>query len=405
MADLRKTVFHRRHVQSGAKMVEFAGWEMPVFYPTGILEEHAITRKHAGLFDVSHMGRFLIRGKDAEGFLQHTLTNDVSTLNGRGAQYTFIPTKSGGAVDDAYLYRIGQEEYLLVVNAANEERDWSYLQSFVRGFQDIHVEDQTEERAMLALQGPASKEIMERAAGFTLPKPTKNSLQRVEIDGTDVILAGTGYTGSPVGLELFFPREAGPSLWDLLTSKGAAPVGLAARDTLRLEAGLPLYGYELGTDREGKEIPIFACPTGRFGVDFSPRKGDFNGRTALKRQEEAFRGFLSNDFSRIRDLPRLIKPVAVTGRGIARHGDRVEKDRKYVGYVTSGTVVPLWEDRVREPSDGVHKRTRAIALAYLKSDLLPGEEIQIEVRGRGVLGMVVSRHLKTDGTPWIAPTT
>lgn len=163
MSELKRTIFYERHLALGAKMVGFGGWEMPVLYPTGIVDEHLSTRKGAGLFDVSHMGRFIVRGPDVIPFLQHVLTNNAEALDSRnrGAQYTLIPNERGGAVDDAYLYRFQPDEFLLVVNAANKEKDWGHLKNLAAGF-DVHLADRTREMAMLSLQGPASRRILKR---------------------------------------------------------------------------------------------------------------------------------------------------------------------------------------------------------------------------------------------------
>jgi aminomethyltransferase len=326
MSQLKRTTFYERHVALGAKMVEFSGWEMPVFYPTGIVEEHLATRKGAGLFDVSHMGRFIVRGAGALKFLQHVLSNTTT-----GAQYTLIPNETGGAVDDAYLYRFVKEEYLLVVNAANREKDWNHLQSVLGDFDGVELVDHTEDIVMLALQGPKSRDLLEEIIEVgPLPEPVRNAVSIVSISGVKVKLARTGYTGEPLCFELFANREDGLMLWDLIVAKGATPIGLGARDTLRLEAFLPLYGHELGEDPEGKEIPMFACPLAKFAVSLSPLKGQFIGRAELARQHEAFRRIVSRDYSLIHDLPRMIKPIAVAGRGIAREGAKVFKGDKQV---------------------------------------------------------------------------
>jgi aminomethyltransferase len=302
MSELLRTVFYDQHVASGAKIVEFVGWQMPIFYPTGIVEEHLATRKHAGLFDVSHMGRFIIRGADRLKFLQHVLTNNAEALDIRdaGAQYTLIPNEKGGAVDDAFLYRFVEDEYLLVVNGANRIKDWNHLQPFLKKFKDVEMSDQTREIAMIAFQGPNSRHIMEEIVeSGRLPEPMRNTVSVVTINGARVNVARTGYTGEPICFELFASRADGPMLWDLILSKGAVPVGLGARDTLRLEASLPLYGHELGQDPDGKEIPIYAIPLAKFAVSFSPLKKKFIGREALARQHEAYKRLVYRDYSLI----------------------------------------------------------------------------------------------------------
>ena len=258
-----RTVLYDTHKALGAQIVEFGGWDMPLQYPSGVVKEHLATRKSAGIFDVSHMGRFIIRGANALPFLQHVLTNNAEALDLRpaGAQYTLIPDETGGAVDDAYLYRFFESEYLLVVNASNRIKDWAHLQSHLRAFEDVELIDRTKEIAMFALQGPLSRRIMaEIVQAGKLPEPFKNAVGIVEIAGTRVMAGRTGYTGEPLCFELFVDRDKGPMLWDLLVSKGAAPIGLAARDTLRLESALPLYGHELGQDQEGRKSPFSPFP-------------------------------------------------------------------------------------------------------------------------------------------------
>jgi aminomethyltransferase len=408
MSKLQRTVFYDQHVDLGAKIVEFAGWEMPIFYPTGIVQEHLATRKGAGLFDVSHMGRFIVRGAGALQFLQHVLTNNAEALDIRetGAQYTMIPNEAGGAVDDAYLYRFVEEEYLLVVNGANREKDWKHFQSLLKGFDDVELIDRTKEIAMLAFQGPLSRHVMEDIVqSGPLPEPMRNAVSIVTISGAKVKVARTGYTGEPICFELFAERADGPMLWDLILSKGATPIGLGARDTLRLEANLPLYGHELGEDPEGKEIPIFACPLAKFAVSFSPLKGDFVGRDRLAMQFEAFKRILSRDYSLIHDLPRMSQPIAVAGRGIAREGARVFKGDKHVGFVTSGTMIPMWgvEGEGLESVQTGQQQLRSICVGYIDSDIIEDEKVAIEIRGRVVDAVVVPYHMRGDAPPYARP--
>jgi len=408
MSELLRTGFYDRHVDMGAKMVEFVGWEMPIFYPTGIVKEHLATRKHAGLFDVSHMGRFIIRGSGALKFLQHVLSNNAEALDIReiGAQYTFIPNNTGGAVDDSYLYRFVDDEYLLVVNGANREKDWNHFQELLKDFDDVELTDRTKEIAMLSLQGPRSREILEEILqSGMLPEPTRNAVSIVTISGVKVKVARTGYTGEPVCFELFADGEDGPMLWDHIVGKGATPIGLGARDTLRLEAILPLYGHELGQDPEGKEIPIFACPLAKFAVSFSPLKGEFLGREALVRQHNAFKKIMLRDYSIIHDLPRVSKPIAVAGRGIAREGAKVFKDDKLVGYVTSGTMIPMWsvEGEGLDSAQTDQHQLRSICLGYIDSDIVEDERVKIEIRGKLVDAVVVPFHLRSEAPPYSYP--
>jgi len=273
MEALPRTILYDRHVALGAKIVEFGGWEMPVQYPSGIVQEHLATRKQAGLFDVSHMGRFIIRGNNRLPFLQHVLSNNADALDVGESQYTIIPNEQGGALDDAYLYRFVEEEYLLVVNASNRVKDWDHLQVHAEKIGDVEMIDQTFETAMLSLQGPRSKDMLSTLIDSgPLPDPLRNKLSIATLAGAEVLLARTGYTGEPICFELFVENTDALKIWDLLIEKGAHAVGLGARDTLRLEAALPLYGHELGEDPQRSEIPIFAMPLSRFAVSFSPSK-------------------------------------------------------------------------------------------------------------------------------------
>lgn len=403
MEQLLKTVFYEKHVSLGAQMVEFGGWDMPVQYETGIVQEHLNTRKHAGLFDVSHMGRFIISGPDALDFLQHVLTNNSAALEVGEGQYTMISDENGWAVDDAYLYRFVEDEYLLVVNAANREKDWNHLLAFRDKFGRVEIADRTMEMAMLSLQGPLAKEIMVGIidAG-NLPEPLRNALSIVVINGSRVLVARTGYTGEPICFELFIERRDALMIWDLLLQKGASPVGLGARDTLRLEAGLPLYGHELGLDPAGKPIPIFACGLARFAVSFSSLKGEFVGRQPLAGQFEAFKKIVDRDYSLIEKLPRLIQPIELLDKGIARAGAVVYHAAKPVGYVTSGTMVPYWQ------SEGVglstvqseDKKMRAIGLALVDSRLVEGDEIEIDIRGKKLKAVITPYLLRNEAPPY-----
>jgi aminomethyltransferase len=396
-----KTIFYDRHLSLGATMVDFAGWLMPMQYKTGIIEEHLLTRKKAGLFDVSHMGRFVITGNDSLLFLQKVLSNNAASLNIPQAQYTIIQNENGGAIDDAYLYLIEPNKYILVVNASNIKKDWDYLNSFKREFKDLNIEDKTEEIAMLSLQGPTSKFILDKLIeGGRLPEPLKNSISIINIKGKKIIVARTGYTGEPIGFEFFIDKKDALMIWDILIENGAIPIGLGARNTLRLEAGLPLYGNEIKED-----IPIFACPLSRFAVSFSPLKGEFIGKNSLLKQFNAFKKIINRNYSLINDLPRIIMPVVVLGKGVARDGFKVFKDGKLVGIITSGTMVPYWKTKGSglEISLTDEREMRAICLALLNSNLKENDKIYIDIRGKEVEGVIVPFHLKSDTPPFARP--
>ena len=364
---LRRTELHSWHVEQGGKMVPFAGFEMPVQYRTGIIGEHLATRRGAGLFDVSHMGRFEVRGSGAEAFLQNTLTNNARALEAGHAQYTFLANAAGGAVDDAYLYRLAPDHFLLVVNADNCAKDWNWLSERIAARSTMT--DRSEEVCMLALQGPEAEVIAEAVFGRdSLPENKRNRLATLRFEGRDMTISRTGYTGESICFELFPPREITLALWSRLVELGALPVGLGARDSLRLEAGLPLYGHELGLDREGREIPIFANSLARFAVRASSDE-PYLGSEALVRQREQYvrirRGEVSGPEADL--LPRLVQPVAAFGsRRPLRAGYRLSHRGEPAGYVTSGTTVPYSAFRCNgvgaSPSDTHELRPIGLAL-------------------------------------------
>ena len=402
MGEALRTVFYPCHLELGAKMTEFGGWDMPLQYPAGILQEHLATRSEAGLFDVSHMGRFIVRGDEAVPFLQHVLTNNAASLDVGLGQYTMIPNEAGGIIDDAYLYRFVEDEFLLVVNASNREKDWSHLENERKRFPQAAMVDRTHDVAMLSLQGPLSREILSSIMSGDLPEPMRNELSIAEIDGARVLLARTGYTGEPICFELFIERDDAVRVWELLTEKGAVPIGLGARDSLRLEAGLPLYGHELGLDPQGEEIPAFASDLSRFAISFSPLKGDSIGREPLREQFEALANILNQDFSDIAALPRRILLLELAGRGITRPGDQVFKGDDHVGYVTSGTMVPYWntEGAGIESQFTDNSSKRAIGMALVSSELWDGDEVEVEIRGRRTPAIIVPYFLRSEAPPY-----
>jgi aminomethyltransferase len=345
--------------------------------------------------------------------MQYILTNNAAALEPGQAQYTIIPNEIGGAVDDAYLYRLSEEEYLLVVNAANAEKDWIWLQDHKSQFSELVLEDHTSSLAMLSLQGPETKAVLELIIGGknNLPEPTRNRLTTVQILGAKVPIARTGYTGEPICFELFPPSRIAESLFEsLLTAgktRGIVPVGLGARDTLRLEAGLPLYGHELGIDDEGHEIPLFALPTARFAISFSKGKGEFIGRKALieQFQEIKLRQMILLDTSKQTLLvPKVIKAISVIG-GIARAGYPVYMDENLIGNITSGTVAPYWRNDhtgiMAKPGD--KSDNRSIGLAYIDADLQEGQKINVLIRGKVAQGIIVPRHIGGEAAPYARP--
>ena len=221
MGALKRTLFYDNHVQAGATLVDFGGWEMPIQYPSGIVDEHIHTRIKSGIFDVSHMGRFIVSGREATAFLQYVLTNNVLALDLLQAQYTMIPNSHGGALDDAYLYRFYEDEYLLVVNAANAEKDWDHLNTEIRFF-DAKIIDRSAEIAMISLQGPDSKTVLKKLTGSeNLTEPLKNALGILDYQGATLLIARTGYTGEPLGFELFAKAAQATAIWEKLRQDGS----------------------------------------------------------------------------------------------------------------------------------------------------------------------------------------
>jgi len=382
---------------------------MPVHYEPGILQEHLATRRYGGIFDVSHMGRFVIKGRDRMAFLQHVLTNNAQALLPWQSHYTIIPTETGGAVDDSFLYRFGEEDYLLVVNAANLAKDWAHFQEQAKSFGEVILEDWSAKLAMLALQGPLSGKVLEKiVSGGFWPEPQQNGLAQVTISGTEVWLSRTGYTGEPLSFELFPPAGKAVEIWEAIyqagREEGVVPVGLGARDTLRLEAAMPLYGHELGQDLEGKEIPIFAIALSPVAVSFSPLKGEFIGKKALQEQFKALEG-LRKCGPASPPLAKRIKPLAVTDRGIIRQGHEVFLGDRKVGVVTSGAPVPYWQLEGQGAEARVLDQTgmRSLALAYLEGDLLPETELEVEVRKRRLKTRLVKFHGRSDAPPFFRP--
>ena len=404
MTTLHRTIFFQQHQKLGAKLVEFGGWEMPIQYPDGILKEHMATREKAGIFDVSHMGRLFFKGRDTIAFLQHVLTNNAQALAVGESQYTLIQNGHGGALDDAYLYRFKEDEYLLVVNASNREKDLAHLNKVITTFPDLVMLDKTFDTAMISLQGPLSKKIMEQviSKGY-LPEPARNHLSIVRIGTSEVLLARTGYTGEPLGFELFFDSKNACAIWELLIAKGSVPIGLGARDTLRLEASLPLYGHELGVDHDGNEIPLFSSKLSKFAVSFSALKGDFIGKTTLLKQQAAFKRIIDHDYSDTKELPQMIMALAITGKGIAREGYKVFCNGQHVGYITSGTSVPY---RLSSGSglDGEFEpeiKRRPIALALLDSSIREGDILEIEIRKKRCEAIIVRCHMSSQAPPYV----
>jgi aminomethyltransferase len=336
---LKRTPLHDRHAAAGARLVPFAGWEMPVQY-AGIREEHVAVRTKVGVFDVSHMGEIETRGPDAERLLQRILSNDVTKIAEDGAQYSVLTKPDGGVLDDLFTYRLGPDRFLTVTNASNHEKDLAWFQQHAREL-DVEVLDKLEDYAMLAVQGPEARDLVASLTDGELPKRFRTVTTSVAgVD--DVLIAGTGYTGED-GVELLVPPQGATTVWDALTEAGAAPIGLGARDTLRLEVCFHLYGNDLSEDRNPIEAGLGWCckeETGFIGAE--PIKAAREHGTAEK-----------------------LVPFVLTGPGIARQGNPV----KGGGEVTSGTLSPCLN--------------QGIGMAYLPAEhATPGTPFEIDVRGK-----------------------
>jgi aminomethyltransferase len=350
---LRETPLHDRHAAAGARLVPFAGWEMPVQY-AGVREEHLAVRRGAGVFDVSHMGQVEARGAGAEAFLQRLLSNDVRQLAVGGAQYSLLCREDGGVLDDLFTYRLpdegGAPRFLTVTNAANHERDFAWLADHAADF-DVELVDAADRYAMLAVQGPAARAAVGRIAAGELPARMRTAT--VAIAGVDCLVCGTGYTGED-GVEILAPPQHAGAIWDALLAEQVVPVGLAARDTLRLEACFHLYGNDLSVDRNPIEAGLaWACKLDT----------DFVGADALR------------DFKPV----ELLVPFAFTGPGIPRQGNPVETAHG-AGIVTSGSLSPCLEV--------------GIGMAYVPAAAAtPGTPIEIDVRGKRRAAAVRSKPL------------
>jgi aminomethyltransferase len=323
---------------AGAKLVPFAGWEMPIQYE-GIKPEHVAVRTNVGVFDVSHMGEIQVRGPQAQAFLQRALSNDVRKISEGGSQYSVLCREDGGVLDDLFTYRLAGCEYLIVTNASNHDKDLAWLLGLADGF-DVDVIDAAERFAMLAVQGPSACELVSGLADGNLPSRFHCCLRRVA--GAAMLVCGTGYTGED-GVELLMDPADAVSVWDALLAAGATPAGLGARDTLRLEVCFHLYGNDLSEDRD----PIAA------GLGWCCKEATgFNGHEAVDR-------------ARAEGTPERLVPFALTEPGIARQGNQVLGG----GVVTSGTQSPMLG--------------YGIGLAYLPvAHTEPGTPFTIDVRGR-----------------------
>ncbi len=335
---LRRTPLFERHERAGARLVPFAGWEMPVQYE-GIRQEHVAVRTGGGVFDVSHMGEIETSGPQAEDFLQRILSNDLSRVAERGAQYSVLCRYDGGVLDDLFTYRLSAERFLTVTNASNHDKDLAWFRDHAGGF-DVEVADAHERWAMLAVQGPEARAAVERIAAGELPARMRTA--ELPVAGVDCLVCGTGYTGED-GVEILIPPDGATAVWDALMEQGVTPAGLGARDTLRLEVCFHLYGNDLSEDRNPIEAGLAWCcklDTGFIGAD-------------------ALRDVRPDD---------TLVPFAFTGPGIPRQDNPVHTEHGD-GVVTSGSLSPCLEV--------------GIGMAYVPvAAATPGTALEVDVRGK-----------------------
>ena len=358
---LKQTPLNGAHRRMGGRMVDFGGWDMPVQYPAGTVEEHLRTRTRAGLFDVSHMGEIDVRGPDAIPFINRLCSNDVTKLVDGQAHYSALTTPAGTVIDDLLVYRFGAEHLLLVVNASTTDKDWDWINAHRGAGERVELANRSADFCQLALQGPDALRVMQQLTTTPLAEIKYYHFREGEVDGVRAIISRTGYTGED-GFEIYAAPDRAEQLWDRIldagrydTPEGVTPCGLAARNTLRLEAAMALYGHEITEETTLLEANL--------GWICKLNKGDFIGREVLARQKAEGVG-------------RKLVGFEVTDRGIARDEQDVYIDGQRAGRVTSGSPAPFLK--------------KNIGMAYVPAARAnAGQEMQIDVRGRMVGAQVV----------------
>lgn len=350
---MQRTALYDQYAKYGAKTIDFGGWELPVQF-SSIKEEHEAVRTKAGLFDVSHMGEVFVSGQDSLAFLQQLLTNDISKLVPGKAMYSAMCYEDGGTVDDLLVYQLAENSYLLVVNASNIEKDVEWMNKHLTG--DVQIDNQSNEWGLLALQGPLAESILQRLTETDLSTLKFFNFVEGQVAGRDVIISRTGYTGED-GFELYAKNDELAVLWETILDEGKEdgllPVGLGARDTLRFEACLPLYGQELSKDISPLEAGI--------GFAVKLAKDSFIGKEAIEEKGK----------------PRKLVGVEMIDKGIPRHGYPVYVGDTLIGEVTTGTQSPTLK--------------KNIGLALVNSEYTElGQEVEVEVRNKRLKAVVVS---------------
>jgi aminomethyltransferase len=348
---LKRTPLYAEHVAAGARMVPFGGWEMPVQY-TGIIEEHRATRGAVGLFDVSHMGEFEVEGPGALAALQHLTTNDVTALEVGQIQYSVLCYPNGTIVDDLTVYRMGDTRYMITVNAGNIDKDWAHVTTSTAHIKDARWRNASEGTGLIAVQGPKAEAVVGRLADRDVTAIGYYRFARGNVGEVPTVISRTGYTGED-GFELYAPADGTAQLWKALLAAGradgATPVGLGARDTLRLEMKYALYGNDIDETTNALEAGL--------GWVVKPAKGEFIGREALEKV-------------RAEGVRRRLVGIEMVDKAVARHGYPVRKDDRSVGIVTSGSYGPSVD--------------KYIGIAYVETALAAvGSAVEVEIRGQG----------------------
>ena len=359
--DIKKTPLNAAHRQLGGRMVEFGGWDMPVQYPAGTVTEHLRTRTRSGLFDVSHMGEIDVRGRDAIPFVNRLVSNDVTKLVDEQAQYSAFTTPEGTVIDDLLVYRFAEDHLLLVVNAGTTEKDWEWVSSHQQAGDKVELRNASAEFCQIALQGPEALSILQQLTTTPLAEIKYYHFREGHVDGVNAIISRTGYTGED-GFEVYAAPDKAEQLWNKLleagnfgSDEGVLPCGLAARNTLRLEAGMCLYGHEIDETTTLLEANL--------GWITKLNKGDFIGREALAKQKE-------------QGIKQKLVGFEMSDRGIARDGQDVFIEGQQVGRVTSGSPAPFLK--------------KNIGMAYVPMGFAnTGQAIEINVRGRQVGAQIV----------------
>ncbi|MCB8814045.1 glycine cleavage system aminomethyltransferase GcvT [Desulfosporosinus shakirovi] len=356
MNELKRTPLYEEHLVAKAKLIDFGGWEMPVQY-AGVIDEHHTVRTKAGLFDVSHMGEIDVRGEDALAFVQILITNDVSKLEDGKILYSPMCYPNGGIVDDLLVYRYNSQHFFIVVNASNADKDYAWITEQAKNF-NVIAENLSEQYAQLALQGPMAETFLQRITNINLSHIKYYSFTHGEIDGVSCLISRTGYTGED-GFEIYVAPEYGRQLWrkilEIGANDGVKPIGLGARDTLRFEARLPLYGNELGAEITPLEAGL--------GIFVKLDKADFIGKEVLRAQKE-------------QGIPRKLVGLEMIDRGIARSHYPLQKDGQEIGFITSGSFSPTLN--------------KNIALGLIRADLaIQGEILDVMIRGKAVKAKII----------------